>query len=121
MLVPQGTSHCLSCDSFAAGKLAYLGSIATGLDSEAAQWRDSLNLPQTTSDSVHYVTDEATCGAAAAALDQLLNETPRERPVYVFAVGSYFAVIDPTRPLGEFTRIVFFTREWQYLAGIGGG
>jgi hypothetical protein len=108
-------------DERAAAELEYLDSLATSLDPEQQEWRDTLRIARTTSDSVSFVEDESICGAARAAIDLLEGQPGPVRPLYVFMVGSYFAVLDPALPAGEFTRVVFFTRDWEYVAAVVGG
>jgi hypothetical protein len=110
---------CLALDEDGEAHLDYLDSLAISPDPYQQTLRDSLGLARTTADSVFHVTADSTCLSARAALDQAMGQAPQSRPVYVFALGSFFAVIDPEMPLGEWTGIAFFTRDWQYVSSVG--
>jgi hypothetical protein len=93
----QGTSGCLPADTVRVpAHLDYLKRVVTDTDSVSRAVRDSLGLQATTAGKVSLVTKASTCTSAVAALNAVAGTSGAVRHVWVYALGSNFAVEDPT-------------------------
>jgi len=87
-------SQCRAADTWTAKAGPWLDSLMTRTDSLNVALRQVLNLPQVTSSQIKYVTKAQTCAQAATAVDLLANTPNSNRHVYVYQLGTYYAVSD---------------------------
>jgi hypothetical protein len=92
----QGTSACRPADTTKVpAHLDYLKRVVTDTDSISRAVRDSLQLQATTANKVTLVTKATTCASAVAALNTAAGTPGAARQVWVYTLGSNFAVEDP--------------------------
>ena len=108
-------STCRSADAVTRKTIPLVDSIINGRTATFRLLRDSLRLaaprhPVTPS----LITKTSACASAGKALDALDTTATTARNLYVYQAGSYYAVEDPTRLMGEFNDLVFFTSGWIY-------
>jgi hypothetical protein len=87
-------------------RVYYLKDLVSSTDAQFVQLRTKTGLPKANASKVVLVTKAATCKSAADALNVVAAEPGTVRRVYVYALGTWFAVVDPgiqtpdgTRPL----------------------
>jgi hypothetical protein len=74
----------------------YLKRVVADTDSVSRAVRDSLRLPATSPSKVSLVTRTSTCTSAVAALNSVAGTPGAVRQVWVDALGSNYAVEDPS-------------------------
>lgn len=111
---PSLDGNCRPANGWSANELAYLQRIVTGPDAGNAKLRTAYKLPYvTTTPAVAFVDDDATCAAAAMALESVLTDSLPHRPVYLFRIGTTrFSISDGTLV----THI--FDQDFHYLLTI---
>jgi hypothetical protein len=95
--------------------LNYLKRLVTGTDSAAVAFRAAFQHAATTDRKVALVTKTSTCAAAATALNTTRGTPGVVRQVWVYTLGSNYAVEDPTIPtpqLGSYP-IYLFDGSWN--------
>lgn len=114
-LTAQSTSGCRAGNAESARALRVLTNLVTTTDSAESAYRTSVGLQSTTSSSVSLATDKKTCQSGATAFNTI-GETPGAvRQVFVYKVGTYFAVEDPGFGTeGEYRSLPTFDRRWAY-------
>src|SRR4051812_41444696 len=101
----QGTS-CRAADSLSARTTRELKDYVTSTDSFTVRVRNSLGITGTSANKISYNTNSTTCKSAVTALNNHSGTPGRVRTVYVWAVGSNYAVEDPTDESAGFPRAV---------------
>ena len=97
VLVAQGASGCRPADTTKVPThLRYLKRVVADTDSVSRAVRDSLRLPATSPSKVSLVTRTSTCMSAVGALNTVAGTPGVVRQVWVYALGSNFAVEDPS-------------------------
>ena len=112
-LTPSQALTCLPSDAVASRHVAEFQALITSVKPKDVSYRQLLGLSATKASDVSYVTDERTCNKAVAALDALWGTPPSERQVYVYRIGTDFAVEDPQVRGGEYKQITIFDRRWS--------
>jgi hypothetical protein len=108
-------STCRPADGVTRKTIPLVDGIINGRTATYRLLRDSLRLVAPThSVSPSLVTKTSVCASAGKALDALDTTAATARNLYVYQTGSYYAVEDPTRSMGEFNDLVFFTSGWVY-------
>jgi len=97
VLVAQGASGCRPADTEKVpAHLDYLMRVVADTDSVSRAVRDSLRLPATSPSKVSLVTRASTCTSAVGALNVVIGTPGMVRQVWVYALGSNYAVEDPS-------------------------
>ena len=111
----QSTSACRAADtSYVPTHLAYLKAMVANTDSVAVAFRAAFQLQQVNANKVSLVTKATTCASAATALNTVRGTQGVARQVWVYSLGSNYAVEDPTIPVpptGDYP-IYFFSSTW---------
>ena len=91
---------------------------------ELSARRDSVGLPLASPDEIGLTTDSAVCARAGRAVDSLVRvlmptSQPQPgsiNPLYVFKIGSSFAVLDSHSPTNDAPHrvVLFFNALWGY-------
>ncbi len=114
-IAAQSSSGCRAADTDRVpARLAYLKVMVAGTDSIAALFRTEFQLQAVNANKVSLVTKTSTCASAATALNAARNTPGAVRQVWVYALGSNYAVEDPTipvEPTGPYP-IYFFSNTW---------
>ena len=113
----QGSSGCRPPDTVSVPThLQYLTRFLVCTDSLAVGFRDAFKLQPTTANKIALVTKNATCLAAASALNAIAGTPTAVRQVWVYTLGNNYAVEDPSiadePDPGEYP-IHFFDRQWR--------
>jgi hypothetical protein len=95
--------------------LSILKRLVSSTDSTSATIRDSLTLQAVAANKVTLVTKASTCATGANALNSVAGTPGLIRQVWVYALGSNFAVEDPGMTLqeGEEYPIYLFDSRWK--------
>jgi hypothetical protein len=110
----QANSGCLMADTVhVPTHLDYLRRLVSDTDSAAVEVRNAFELPLTSPSKVTLVTRNNTCASAAAALNTVVGTPGQIRQVWVYALGSNYAVEDPAIPVEPAGYPIFlFTSKW---------
>lgn len=118
----QTTCHAASGDSD-----HFLRVIQAMMAADQQPVRTSFSLPLVTSSQISLVSDPSVCARAGQALDSLANAwVPRSPPLppsttslYVFQIGTSYAVVDLISPNeNDADFVYFFDSLWSYT-GVG--
>lgn len=115
---PSGDGWCRPADAVSAETLGQLHQVLSGTDSANIDLRGDVGLTYQPSPQVVLLADEALCELAVSALNSRARTPGRRRQVYVFDLGSQFAVEDPEQMAGEYRMVRVFSREWQLRGDI---
>lgn len=108
-------SACRAADDISERTTSLLKSYVTSTDSFSVRLRNTLGLTGTASNKISYSTDSRTCSSAVSALNTRFATPGRARTVYVWKVGTNFAVEDPSDQLPEgYRSVLFFTSKWAF-------
>lgn len=114
-IAAQAASGCRPADTVRSpAHLAYLKGMVVNTDSVAVNFRTAFQLQATTANKVALVTKASTCASAATALNTVRGTPGVVRQVWVYTLGSNFAVEDPsiaTPQMGSYP-IYFFGSNW---------
>ena len=102
-------------------RLAYLKDLVASSDTERAQMRRTLGIGTAPASRVGLVHDEARCARAVAALNRHRKELHRQRRVWLYDIGSGYALDDPSLDvLGSDQALHFLDRHFGYRSGVVG-
>ncbi|MGI8400220.1 MAG: hypothetical protein ACR2NS_01265 [Gemmatimonadaceae bacterium] len=99
----------------------FKGILTRAMDSDMVDFRARYSLPLVTPAQITFVSDSTVCARAGAAMDAFastFDTTARPAstvPLYVFQVGTSFAVVDlltPNKSDADF--IYFFGPSWNF-------
>jgi hypothetical protein len=111
----QSASGCRPADTVKVPQhLAYLKRMVANNDSVAVEFQTAFQLQSANANKVALVTRASTCASAATALNAVRGTPGVVRQVWVYTLGSNFAVEDPTipvPPMGAYP-IYFFSSTW---------
>lgn len=118
LIAYPGSSFAQACrpaDSTSARTTRDLKAYVTSSDSFTVRLRNSLGIAGTPANKISYATDSKTCNSAVTALNTHSGTPGRSRQVYVWKVGSDFAVEDPSdNDPGSYRAVIFFTSKWVF-------
>jgi hypothetical protein len=118
--VSDGASSCWPSDSVGvAAHLDYLTGLVTGEDSSSVAFRKAFDLLKLSPREVTLVTHPSTCAAAASAVNHVAGTVGRPRQVWVYSLGSAYAVEDPSyipEGVGAGYPFWFFDRRWTPMS-----
>ena len=116
----QGTraSTCRASDDTAAVLGSYLATLVTTTDPVRVSLRASVGLPAIDSTRIAYVTHTHVCNKLVDAMNARYQTPGLARQLYVYKVGTVYAVQDPAHPTGEYVPTVVFDRRYQYKGSI---
>jgi hypothetical protein len=113
-------SSCRPADATSARTVTDLQDLVTSSDSFTVRTRTSLGLPVTAANKVSYATDTRTCNSAVTALNGYFATPNRARTVYVYKVGSYYAVEDPGEQQSQAYRgVIIYDSKWGFKGAWG--
>lgn len=115
---PAGDGLCRPADALSAQTLGQLRQVLSGTDSANIDLRGDVGLTYQPSPQVELLADEALCELAVSALNSRTRTPGRRRQVYLFDLGSQFAVEDPEQMAGEYRMVRVFSREWRLRGDI---
>ena len=96
-------------------QIEYLRSIVVDTDIMAVAAREAYGLQATTASKVALLTKSSTCVTAANAVNVAAGTTGKERQVWVYSVGTNYAVEDPAvrgDPEAYEYPIYFLDHQW---------
>ena len=109
------SSSCRPPDAISDETGALLKRYVTSSDSFDVKMRNALGIAGTQAKKISYSTNAGTCSSAVTALNALENTPGRARQVYVWNVGTNFAVWDPANQLSQgYRAITLFTSKWAF-------
>jgi hypothetical protein len=115
MRVQSTAAVCRPADAITSQTVSYLQSLVTSTKPLDKAQRDSLRITARKASDVSYTTDESVCAKALTALNSYLSTPSASRQLYVFKIGTDFAVEDPTIGQGgEYRGLRIFDRKWVY-------
>jgi hypothetical protein len=121
-IAAQSASGCRPADTHTVPPhLAYFKARMSGTDSSALAFRSAIGLQLVSANKVTLVTKTTTCASAATAVNTLQNTPGMSRQVWVYSLGSDYAVEDPTIPVppqGEGS-MFFFSGTWTLKTVLG--
>lgn len=106
------TSACLPANDFTTQLVDAVTALMVGVEAESL--RIEFGLPAEGATVIEIVTDEATCMAAAGALDTLSGAT-ETRMVHVIRADSFYFVLDPDERAGEWMLLAIFGPAWEHI------
>jgi hypothetical protein len=121
-----GQDSSSSCREFGGGgrveaRLEHLKTLMSSRDTDWVATRVTTKLPRSRASSVHLVERPGVCKRAAEALNQVREEPGRVRELWVYDLGSGYAVDDPGLDIGFADRVLyFFDRNWRYTVTFSG-
>jgi hypothetical protein len=115
---PAGDVYCRPADDFSAWTVEQLYQIMSGTDSANADLRRDVGITYQPSPQVMLLADEGLCEQAVSALNSRTRTPGRRRQVYLFDLGSQFAVDDPQQKAGEYRMLRVFSRDWKLRGDI---
>lgn len=111
----QSGSGCRQADTDnVPRRLAYFKRLLSGTDSSSVAFRTAFQLQAVAVNKVSLLTKAATCASAANAVNAVRGSPGVVRQVWVYALGSNYAVEDPAIPvpaLGDLP-IYLFSGSW---------
>jgi hypothetical protein len=110
---------CLATDDFANEYRDYVLEVDTGTDVESVRLREGWNIPAVQPSEIAFVSDSATCAAAAVAHAVKVQEDTVNPPsVWVLRVGTTRYIVFNGHRAGEFLVYFVFDTAFQYLETI---
>lgn len=114
------TGTCRTADSTSVLLKETLEFLVTGTDSTVSESRASLGLPAAAATAVTMVTGGTACRKASDAYRANINEQASRLSgaVYLFQIGTTYAVVDPTYYLMSPRELLFmvFDSRWRLLS-----
>lgn len=105
-------------------RLAVLREIVSSSDTDATQTRAMIKVDRAPAAVVTLLDDTEVCRRAAEALNQLRAEPSRTRQLWVFDLGTGYAVEDLSSGISDVDYsdrfVTFFDRDWQYVVTMSG-
>jgi hypothetical protein len=112
------TTSCRPADSLSSRTTAELKDYVTSSDSFTVKLRNTLGITGTNANKISYNTNSTICTSAVTALNTRSGTPGRARRVYVWVVGSNYAVEDPADEDPSGYRVVsLFTSKWIFKSG----
>jgi hypothetical protein len=111
------TSACRSADTvIVPERLTYLKNFISKADSVYKLPRDSIGLASQNAAKVKLETKSTTCQSGVNALNAILQTPGTSRQIWLFALGSGYAIQDPTIPHepGQPDPLYFFDSQFVY-------
>jgi hypothetical protein len=106
---------CRPADSLSSRTTSLLKDYVTATDSVTVRVAKSLGISGTSANKVSYNTSSSICSAAVTALNSKSGTPSRARSVYVWVVGTNYAVEDPADEESGFYRaVLLFTSKWVF-------
>jgi len=87
--------------------------LLSSADSAATAVRREARIIYQPTGTVAYVTDEPVCELAIRALNTRARTPDRRRQVYVYHLGSQYAVEDPEQRASEYRMVRIFNLDWE--------
>ena len=110
---PTGEALCRPADPTSARMAEELRRILSSTDSAEVELRRSARIIHQPTGTVEYVTDEPVCALAIRALNTRAKTPGRQRQVYVYNLGSQYAVEDPEVHASEYRMLRIFSLQWE--------
>jgi hypothetical protein len=110
---PAGEPFCRPADATSARLVEELRRILSSSDSSELELRRRARIVYQPTGTVAYVSDEPVCGLAIQALNRRARTPERQRQVYVYSMGSQYAVEDPEQRASEYRMLRIFSLEWE--------
>lgn len=108
-------SNCRAADPLSARTVTDFKNLLSSSDSFDVRIRTSLGIAGTAASKVSYVTTASTCNSAASALNVYSATPGRARSVYVWKLGNFYAVEDPSdQNPGSYRALVLYTSKWAF-------
>jgi hypothetical protein len=117
--VETATATCRPADTvIVPERLEYLKDFISSADPVYQASRDSVGLAKQAASKVKLVTNAATCQIGINALNGLLQTPGAAREIWLFALGSGYAIHSPGIPstAGEPDPLFFFDNQFNYLS-----
>lgn len=110
---PPGDAPCRAADPTSARMVEELRRILSSTDSAEVELRRSARIIYQPTATVEYVTDVPVCALAIQALNARAKTPGRQRQVYVYNLGSQYAVEDPEVHASEYRMLRIFSLQWE--------
>ena len=110
---PAGDALCRAADPTSTRMVEELRRILSSTDSAEVELRRSARIIYQPTATVEYVTDEPVCELAIRALNGRAKTPGRGRQVYVYNLGSQYAVEDPEQRASEYRMLRIFSLQWE--------
>lgn len=110
---PIAEALCHPPDQTSAQMIEELRRLLSSADSAATAVRREANIVYQSTGSVRLLTDEPICDFAIRALNARARTPGRHRQVYVYHLGSQYAVEDPEQRASEYRMIRIFSLDWE--------
>jgi hypothetical protein len=104
---------CHAPDQTSSHTIDELRRLLSSADSESVHVQREANVFYQPTGTVSLVTDEPVCDQAIRALNERAKSTEKHRQVYVYYLGSQYAVEDPEQRASEYRMIRIFNLEWK--------
>jgi hypothetical protein len=98
-------------------RLAYLRDFISSTEAVYQAPRDSVGVAKQPASKVRLVSTASLCQAGVDALNRLYQTSGAVREIWLFALGSGYAIHDPDIPSspGQPRRLFFFDIQFRYL------
>jgi hypothetical protein len=110
------TGTCQAGDSTSARILETLNRIVAPRIASDSMIRSKLGLNAVTPAQIELITNNSVCTRAAYALDALRDEKSTSYSVYVFSLGTSYAVMDRDARGSGYAVAWIFDSAWQFVA-----
>jgi hypothetical protein len=115
---PLGDNSCRPADAEAGHLAGQLRRVLSSADSADAELRRRVGITYQPSPYVAQVTEEGICAQAVTALNGRTRTPGKRRQVYLYDLGSQYAVDDPEQMAGEYRMLRIFSRAWELRGDI---
>jgi hypothetical protein len=108
-----GEALCRPPDEVSGRMIEELRRLLSSADSAATAVRREARIIYQPTGTVAYVADEPVCDLAIRALNKRARTPSQRRQVYVYHLGSQYAVEDPEQRASEYRMVRIFNLDWE--------
>jgi hypothetical protein len=110
---PVGETLCRPPDQTASRTVEELRRLLSSADSAATEVRRGAHVIYQPTGTVMLVADEPVCELAIRALNERARTPGQRRQVYIYHLGSQYAVEDPEQRASEYRMLRIFNLDWE--------
>ena len=110
---PVGETLCRAPDQTSSRMIEELRRLLSSADSAATAVRREAHIIYQPTGTVAFVADEPVCELAIRALNTRARTPGQRRQLYVYHLGSQYAVEDPEQRASEYRMLRIFNLDWE--------
>ena len=110
---PVGETLCRAPDQVSSRTIEELRRLLSSADSAATEVRREARIIYQPTGTVTFVADEPVCELAIRALNRRARTPEKRRQVYIYHLGSQYAVEDPEQRASEYRMLRIFNLDWE--------